>query len=310
MKTNLIKVFFIFSLLLVFGCTEKKTPIRIGVNDWPPCEVWYIAQKQGFFENVPVQIVRYSTWSDNMKSLYVGNIDITHSTYFNAVFLDGKGEDSKIILSSDTIVGGDGLAVKKSIKTLQDLKDKAVAVEVNTDEHFLLHKTLQKSGVSLQDIKIVNAASSEGKELFISGKVDAVYTYEPYLSQAAEQGNGYVFTTTKKLPGYMVDALVARDEVIDNRSSDLKTILHAWFKALEYINNNPENSFRLMAENEKMPLKDFEAFFNSFKFFSKEENLEIYNSNKLKNVIAEMAEFTDAAINNVDDIYSIEILNE
>ena len=57
--------------LFLSGCTAKKEAIRIGVNSWPPCEIWYIAEEKGFFGKVPVELVRFSSWSDNMSSLYI-----------------------------------------------------------------------------------------------------------------------------------------------------------------------------------------------------------------------------------------------
>ncbi|HAL86600.1 MAG TPA: hypothetical protein DCM31_06860 [Deferribacteraceae bacterium] len=131
-------------LLMLTSCKSDTEPVRIGVNNWPPCEIWYIAKQQGYFEDVPVEIIRYSAWTDNMKSLYLGNTDITHATYFNAMYFADKGEKARIVLSSDTIEGGDGLAAKNGIDSISDLRGKTIAVEINTDEHFLLYKTLQR----------------------------------------------------------------------------------------------------------------------------------------------------------------------
>jgi ABC-type nitrate/sulfonate/bicarbonate transport system substrate-binding protein len=39
------------------GCAGRKAPFTIGVNGWPPCEIWYVAEKQGYFGKTPVKIV-------------------------------------------------------------------------------------------------------------------------------------------------------------------------------------------------------------------------------------------------------------
>ena len=197
-----ISLFSIFVLIGFTACNKYKEPIKIGVNSWPPCELWYIAQEKGYFGDTPVEIVRFSTWTDNMDSLYVDKTDLTHSTYFNAVYYDSRGEAAKIILSSDTIYGADGLVVKDYIKDVQGLKGRKIAVEIGTDEHFLLHKVLEKGGLSEEDVTITPVTSEEAMKKFISGEVDAAFTYEPFLSQAVDKGDGKIMVAKKLPPRY------------------------------------------------------------------------------------------------------------
>ncbi|WP_164885238.1 ABC transporter substrate-binding protein [Geovibrio thiophilus] len=279
------------TLILLTSCKKDDTPVRIGVNGWPPCEIWYVAQQQGYFGDVPVQIVRFSAWTDNMKSLYLGNTDITHATYFNALYFLDKGEQAKIVLSSDTIDGGDGLTVKNGISSVSELRGKTIAVEINTDEHFLLYKTLKQAGISLSDVNLLNSSAADGRDHFINNEADAVYTYEPYLSQAASNGGGKIISTAKELPGYMTDTLMASQKLINDRPEEIKTIITAWYKAQAYILANPEESFGLMAANEKMTPEDFAAFYRSFRFFTAEENRSIPSSENFVEVVTEIADF-------------------
>lgn len=308
MKYTIILLFGII-ILFVSGCSrEKKQPIHIGVNDWPPCEIWYIAKANGYFGSVPVELIRFSVWSDNMRSLYIGNTDITHSTYFNAMHYSDKGEKAKIILSSDTIEGGDGLAVKSEIARLNDLKNKRIAVEMNTDEHFLLYKVLKQSGISISDVTIINVPAAEGMELFIAGKADALYTYEPFLSEAAAKGNGRIISTTADMPGYMTDTLLASEKLIQNRPEDLKIIISAWYKAQNFIKMNPDEAYKIMAANEGMPTEDFKGFYESFRFHTAEENRKIAYSQQFKRVIAEVSAFLNKKPEEFENIYTTEFL--
>lgn len=268
-----------------------KKPIKIGVNPWPPCEIWYIAEKMGYLKNTPIDIVRFSTWTDNMSALYLGKIDITHSTYLNAIYFSDKGEKGQIILSSDTVVGADGLVIKSYLVEGKYLKGKKIAVEVDTDEHFLLKKALEIYGLGEEDVVIVAATSKDAKEKFISGIVDACFTYVPFLTEAAIKGDGKVIFTTKDLQGYMIDALVVRTRTIKKRKRDLINILSAWYEAQKYIKNNSQESFEIMGEKESMDPLVFGEFYSSFTFFSVQENLEIFSSESFKNKLREMNDF-------------------
>ena len=174
-----------------------------------------------------------------MDSLYKGNVNLTHSTYFNSVYYHDKGVEGKIILSSDTIAGSDGFVIKKEKLDKKDLSGISIAVEINTDEHFLLKKALDSMGMNEEDVVIRSATSAEASELFRNNTVDACFTYEPFLSQAAESGGGEIVWTTMDLPGYMIDVLVADGKTIRNREKDLEDIISAWYRAQKIYQRKP-----------------------------------------------------------------------
>jgi len=275
------------------GCMKTSSvPVTIGVNSWPPCEVWYIAEEQGYFEDVPVEIVRFKTWSDNMNSLYIGNVDITHSTYFNSIYFSDKGEAGQMIAPIDFVEGSDGLVVKSGMALPEDLKGKRIAVEIGTDEHYLLFKVLEYYGIELDEVEFVSVPSYQAHEMFINDEVDAVFTYDPFLTMAAEKGQGKVVFTTADLPGHMVDALVGRQAAIKERPKDFKIIMKAWYKAIQYIQEHPDEAYALMSAKEEMSKDDFQAFYESFTFFDSEQALEIMKSGTFKQTFEDIEAFS------------------
>lgn len=290
MKIKIINLFLVVIFILFTACDSHKEPIKIGIDSWPPCELWYIAEEKGYFGNTPVEIVRFSRWSDSMDSLYVGKVDLVHSSYFNTVYYDSRGESARIILSSDTINGADGLVVKDYIKTIKDLKGKKVAVEIGTDDHFLLYKVLKREGLKENDITIISVGSEEGMEKFISEEVDACFIYEPYLSNAADKGHGKIIAATDETLNY-IDALVARNEILQKRKKDFAKIIQAWYKAQEFVKNNPQEAYSLMASKEGMSYDEFKDFYEGFKFFTLEENKNIFSSEELKNELEKIKMF-------------------
>jgi NitT/TauT family transport system substrate-binding protein len=305
---------FIQVFVLLSSCGIKE-PIKIGINPWPPCEIWYIAEKMGYFGDVPVKIIRFSNWSDSISSLYDGRTDLVHSTYFNSIFYYQKGVKSRIILSSDTISGSDGLVIRNTFKGIGELKGKKIAVEVNTDEHFLLKKALDKFNLSENDVTIISCTSSEAMEKFISGQADACFTYDPYLTEAAQKGGGRTAFSTVDIPGYMIDTLVASQTLIDGDPGRLTKVINAWYEALEYIRRNPDTAFGMMSQNENMNIKDFRNFFESFHFYSPMENLEMFDSDGFRSVLGEMDQFLfqHKAITNsneIGDVFTDEIIKK
>ncbi|MCS5421697.1 MULTISPECIES: ABC transporter substrate-binding protein [Psychrilyobacter] len=287
------KLYLILGVLFLslISCRKYEEPIKIGVNDWPPCELWYIAEKQGYFEDTKVEIIRFSTWADNLTAFYLGKTDIVSSSYFNTLYYDKKGEDAKMILTADIIKGADGLVVKNYIENLKDLKGKKIAVELGTDEHFLLHKALEKIGLKEEEVTIIPATSKEGMEKFILGEVDACLTYEPFMTRAAQKGGGRVTLTTTDLPDYVIDVLLARNEVLEKRKKDYSNLIRAWYKAQKFVDENPEEAYKIMSSKENMSSEEFKLFYESFKMYSIDENKEIFASEKFKEKLMEMDNF-------------------
>ena len=278
-------------VFILSGCARERHPIRIGIDEWPPCAVWAVAQKEGFLKGVKVEILRFSSWTDCMDSLYSGKIDFTHSTYLNAIYYAGKGEAAKMLLSLDSIEGADGLVLSNRLASPKDLVGARIAVEVDTDEHFLLYKALASFGVPSSSVKIVSATSKEAKDLLIAGSVDACFTYDPYLSDAVASGKGRMVWSTKNAPGYMVDVVLASDRFTKSRRADTALLIDAWFKALAFIHSHPDKAYPVMAASLGMKNEDFAPFFEAFNFYSAEENRAIFSSASFRSTIAELSAF-------------------
>ena len=180
--------------------------------------------------------------------------------------------------------------VKDYIEDIEGLKGKKIAVEVGTDLHFLLYKVLNREGLTEKDVTIIPVNSEEGMRRFITGELDATFNYEPYLSQAADKGEGEIIAITSDALTY-TNALMARSEVLQRRKKDYVNIIRAWYRAQEFVKNNPQEAYRLMASKEGMAYEDFKDFYESFNFFTLEENKDIFSSEKFKDELKEIETF-------------------
>lgn len=81
-------------------------------------------------------------------------------------------------------------------------------------------QSLGKIGISDKDVKIISTTSEKAMKLFVAGEVDACFTYDPFMNQAAKNGNGRVAITTEDIDGYN-DAIIAKTKTLEK---DLKII--------------------------------------------------------------------------------------
>ena len=290
-KTTLMTILLSFIIIFSTSCNKQKEPIRIAINGWPSCELWYIAEDQGYFDDLPVKIVRFTKWTDSLAAFYQGKVDVVHSTYFNTVYYAGKGENSKIILMTETIFGNQGLVAKTELQDLAELKGKKIAVETYTDEHFLLHNFLKKLGMTEEDVTIVATSSfQEASEFFISGKADAAFTYEPFVSRAINKGHGKLIIESNE-DMMSTDVILARENSLDGRTEDYAKLIKAWYKAQEFVGKNPKKAYKIMASKENITADEFKKFYEKFIFFSLEENLEELSSDKIDKKLKNLKNF-------------------
>ena len=154
----------------------------------------------------------------------------------------------------------------------------------------MLHKSLEQIGLRDDDIEIVSTSSENAMELFIKGEVDAAFTYEPFLSNAANAGKGRIALTTDENMNYN-DCLLARDESLDKRKDDYAKLIKAWYKAQDFVRKNPEKAYRIMSSKENMTSKEFKEYYEKFTFFSFDENKKIFFSNRIEAELYELEIF-------------------
>jgi NitT/TauT family transport system substrate-binding protein len=109
---------------------------------------------------------------------------------------------------------------------------------------------LKKHNLGPGDIKLVPADDGgQAAFLFISGRVDAAVTWDPWISQAGKLTKGHVLVTTKDEPGLILGIVAANKNLILQRADRIKRTLKAWFKAVEYCRKYPDEAIKSWQRN-------------------------------------------------------------
>ncbi len=107
-------------------------------------------------------------------------------------------------------------------------------------------------------MEIVSLGVSEHEQAFKQGVVDAVVTFEPVRSNLLAAGAKLVFDS-KQIPGEIVDALVVPEAVLENQRATLDVLIQGWFRALDYLKQNPQDAAQRMAPREGVEPDQFLA---------------------------------------------------
>lgn len=255
----------------------KADTITIAHSTWVGYGPLYIAKDKGFFakNGVDVDLVVMEDPKERFPTLMADQIQLIASTVDTAVLYMKKPDDYKYVVAIDDSDGGDGIVANKDIKTLADLKGKQVAVSEGSVSEFYLNVLLAKAGIQESDLDVVNMTAADAGGAFVSKRVDAAVTWEPWLSKGKTTEHGHLLVDSSTTPGLITDAIVGKTEWINAHQKEVAAIVKSWNEAVAYYRSNPDDAIAIMAKGVggwlKDP-KDFKDTLSGIKFYGAEDN--------------------------------------
>lgn len=224
----------ILSVLLVLtlfaGCkteSEKKDLVKVKVAHhmgYDGCGAVAVGVNMGYFEEegLDVELVPFTAGPPEIASMVSGDIQFgyigTGATNLavkgevEIMYFQNIGNGSAIVTNSDT-----------GIKSVADLKGKTVATTLGTSQETLLNIALERAGVDVGDVEIINMDASGCVTAMLSGKVDAV--------SAATTALVTIMNT-------FGDKYVELSRMAD--FTDVYAPISSWLTTQKYIDENPE----------------------------------------------------------------------
>jgi len=239
--------------------------IRIAVNTWGGFaggQYWNGGfkanrDKSRFYKdnNLLVEFVLIDDFTASREALKSGDVDLIWSTVdLFPTDAPNLPDNVKIVFQADWSRGGDAVVSVPGIDKVSDLKGKRVAVSLLTPSHTLLISLLEQSGLTLDDIKIVETANAmDAASMFKSGQVDAAIVWSPDDQDclAAVKGSK-ILTSTNTATHIIADVLVAKDKFIEENKEDLISLYEGWMKGAAELNSSESaklEASRILAEN-------------------------------------------------------------
>jgi NitT/TauT family transport system substrate-binding protein len=252
-------------LMIVFSLAAPQAlakTLKLAHSTWVGYGPFYIARDKGYFkeEGVDVKLIIMENTSLKMGALMAGKIDAVASTADEFPIYMKPGNLLYYILAVDNSKGGDGIVSNKDIKTVAELKGKKVACEVGSVSQFFLNALLREVNLTQNDVKLINMTATDAGVAFVAQRADAAVTWEPHLSQGASKEHGHILIDSSQRPGLIVDVVAVREETMKNREAELKAFVRAWQRALEFIEEDPNEAYKLMAKGVGGWLKDPAVF--------------------------------------------------
>lgn len=313
--------------LMFVGCSEDKIksddPIVIGVFDMPTLYLMQTFDDMGYYEknNANVQFTYFPVYSDAISAFNTNNVDMICYAASEAVSPIVNGIDCKIIGAFDTSYGLDGIAAQNNIESVADLKGKNVATEIGTVDHLMLQRALEKNGLTEDDVNLINMSAGDAAAAMSGGSLDAVSTWEPQLSAAAQ--SGHIIYTTKDDPDLIVDIFLIHTEKLDEQYDNAKAILKTWYEGIDEYIADSDKFAQSAAQKGNLTVDEFYSLMDVTNILTLEQNKDKFTSgsNDMKYLNVLMRNVGDFLYNGelienkltddmIDDIIDPRIIND
>jgi putative hydroxymethylpyrimidine transport system substrate-binding protein len=232
--------------LALAALPARAEPLKL-LLDWfvnPDHAPLIVAQQKGWFAaaGVPLTLTAPSDPNDPPKLLAAGQADLAISYQPQLTLLAAEGLPLARIATlvatplNSLVVLADG-----PVKTLADLKGRKVGYSVGGFEDALLGAMLEKSGLKLGDVELVNVNFSLSPAL-LSGQVAAAigaFRNFELTQMALEKHPGRAFFVEEEgVPVYDELVLIARRDRLGD--AKLATVVAVIERATLYLLNHPE----------------------------------------------------------------------
>ena len=238
---------------------QAMPKVVIGMSGWTGFAPLTLAEKAGIFKKNGVDVeIKFIPQASRHLALASGAIQCAATTVETHVAWNANGVQITQILLLDKSNGGDGIAVRKDINSIKDLKGKAIGVDApGTSPFFVLAYMLKKNGMTMKDVKLVSLSPQAAANAFIAGQNDAAQTYEPYMSAVRDKPEaGKILATTKDYP-VVVDTFGCPRTFLRANPKAVEAMVKSWYEALDMIKKEPAKSYEIMGSAVKQTGEQF-----------------------------------------------------
>lgn len=271
---------------------DAAKSLAVGVNAWPGYAGHYVALEKNWFKDngVNVQELFFQDASSALTAFLAGKTELSWNTSADAIQLAEKDPSVRIIKLVDYSNGSDGI-LGRGITKPQDLKGKKVARENLLFENLLLQSYLEKGGLSLNDVTLIDTPVDAAATAFATKKVDVAVTYEPYLTKGAKQGGGSVIFSSKDT-NLIADVIITREKTIKEKKQVILSYLRAVDKAVKLTNKGDADAIKIVGKRLGVSPEDAKQQLAGVKVFDIDGDKQIGFNKSNSNNLVENLEFT------------------
>jgi NitT/TauT family transport system substrate-binding protein len=185
----------------------------------------------------------------------------------------------RIVQQIDWSNGGDGIVVRKSIKTVRDLKGRTIALAQNSPSEYYLTSLLLSAGLKPADVKIrFTATAFEAAAAFVAdGHIDACVSWAPDIYKIADRvPNTRILSSTQDANKLIADVYALRADFVRDHPEVIDGLVAGILEGMDIVKQDPAPACQAMADAFGMKPDDVMGMRNDAHLTNAAENAQFF----------------------------------
>jgi len=201
--------------------------------------LFFIAEAQNFFASNGLQVILkedYDSGATATEAMFNGEAPVATATEFLIV---RQAFNKKDIISLGTIARYENTYIlwrtDSGIQKIEDLEGKKIGVTLQTISAFYLGRTLDLNGMNIQQVSLVDVKAADAERALVNHEVEAVVTWEPFVTQINQRMGTKVITGALQSNQYAYWNLVGSPDWIRSHADTIERLMNSLAQAESYV---------------------------------------------------------------------------
>jgi NitT/TauT family transport system substrate-binding protein len=265
---------FVPGSVLPVWAAEKVSVVIISL---PFYSAWYIVKEKKMAKDIDLTIRVVEDIREKNALITRGEVQVMLNTMDAIIAARAAGVPITMVAVPAMSYGLDEMVVTRDIHSERDFPGKKYGTDFGYIQHMWMLLTLRRAGIPFDALKLVVALPQDSPSLFLTEQTDIDVNNLPFSLQSQRRPGSYVlktsFTDKTWERGLIGEAIAYNDKWLAEKPKVAKELLRAWFEAVNWWKENPEEGDKIVARGLGWRLDDVKETMNGSMLLNIDQNL-------------------------------------
>lgn len=250
-------------LMLIGNPLQARETVNISLFSWPGYAFWFIAQEKDLVPELDLNIRIIEDPYDSFALMSAGRLDVTSSTIEYGPIAADQDAPIEVVAYTNPSYGVDKIILAPGVDGPDDLIGESIAVMVGGLQQIMVGIWLEEHGIGIDEVEFSNLIMDDAIGAMVGGSVAAGQFWQPYAREvleiypdatvAASSSEDYWIET-----GLLADGMYMGSHFTAERPEVASKTMEAYFRAVAFWKENPEEGNRIIADALGFSVEDVE----------------------------------------------------
>jgi NitT/TauT family transport system substrate-binding protein len=271
---------------------QAAEKVDIAIISFSPYAPWYIIQEKGMAKGLDINVRIIEDITAKNAAVTSGKVPCMLNTLDSVVVARAAGVPLKVIAIPAMSYGLDEMVVDASITSVDQFPGKSYGADYAFLNHMWMLLTLKDAGIPLDALSHKIMLPQDAAAAFVSGGLDIDVNYKPFSTQSLTRSGAHALKTSLTdrtwERGLISESIACNETWLKDNPGTAKELLRAWFEAIDWWKENPDEGNDIIAKGLDWPVADVRETQYGAIMLSLDQNLGAYGIGGGKPVCASL----------------------